>query len=201
MQLPPSRLILASTSPYRQELLRRLCLPFTTIAPLVDETPHPNEAPGDLALRLARAKAHAVSARHANTVVIGSDQVATCAGHLLGKPHSFLEAQQQLRLLSGQEATFHSALAVTDSTRTELTNVLTHCRFRTLSEAAIDAYLHTEAPFNIAGSAKVEGLGIVLMAHIHSDDPTALIGLPLIALTDILATFGLDPLSAQGKTL
>ncbi|AOB30595.1 septum formation inhibitor Maf [Bordetella sp. H567] len=192
------RLILASTSPYRRELLTRLRLPFDTIAPGVDETPLPGEQPAELALRLAVAKARAVSAAHAGAVVIGSDQVATVDGEAIGKPGDFERARTQLRRLSGREVAFHSALAVTNGERTTQADIVTLCRFRDLSDAAIEAYLHAETPFDTAGSAKAESLGIALMESIRSDDPTAIIGLPLIALTSMLAGFGLDPLTHAG---
>ncbi|OZI59655.1 Maf family nucleotide pyrophosphatase [Bordetella genomosp. 11] len=195
MPLSKPRLILASTSPYRRELLTRLRLPFETIAPGVDETPRAGEQPADLALRLAIAKAHAVSTSHPGAIVIGSDQVATVDGTAIGKPGDFPRAQAQLRMLSGREVAFHSALAVTDGQRTTQADIVTYCRFRALSDAAIDAYLRAETPFDTAGSAKAESLGIALMESMRSDDPTAIIGLPLIALTGMLAQFGLDPLA------
>ncbi|ARP91333.1 septum formation protein Maf [Bordetella genomosp. 9] len=191
------RLILASTSPYRRELLNRLRLPFETVAPGVDEAPRPGERPQDLAVRLAIAKAAAVSAARPGSVVIGSDQVATVDGEAIGKPGDFERARAQLRKLSGREVAFHSALAVTDGARTLHGDVVTRCRFRRLTDAAIDAYLLAETPYDTAGSAKAEGLGIALMESIQSDDPTAIIGLPLIALTGMLAEFGLDPLAAE----
>lgn len=191
------RLILASTSPYRKELLERLRLPFDTQAPGVDETALPGETPAALALRLAQAKAHAVAARAPGAIVIGSDQVAVCAGRALGKPGDFANALAQLRSMAGQDVAFHSALAVTDGVRTEVADVITHCRLRPLTDAQLTAYLQTETPYDTAGSAKAEALGIALMERIDSDDPTALIGLPLIALTHMLASFGLDPLSGE----
>jgi len=193
--LPP-RLILASSSRYRRELLSRLRLPFEAISPDVDETPRAGEAPADLALRLSVDKALAVAGRHPGRIVIGSDQVATVDGRPIGKPGDFARAQAQLRALAGRTVEFHSALAVTDGQRVEKADVVTLCRFRPLSDAAIDAYLHAEAPYDTAGSAKAESLGIVLMESVRSDDPTAIIGLPLIALTGMLAAFGLDPLAA-----
>jgi septum formation protein len=196
MSLSNPRLILASTSRYRRELLTRLRLPFETVAPGVDETPIPGESPADLSLRLAVAKAQAVSAAHPDAVVIGSDQVATVDGVPLGKPGNFEGARAQLRMLSGREVAFHSALAVTDGRRTTQADIVTQCRFRTLTDAAIESYLLAEAPYDTAGSAKAESLGIALMESIRSDDPTAIIGLPLIALTGMLAQFGLDPLRA-----
>jgi septum formation protein len=175
-------------------LLTRLRLPFDIVAPGVDETPQPGESPADLALRLAVAKARAVSSTQPGAVVIGSDQVATVDGAAIGKPGDFERARAQLRMLSGREVEFHSALAVTDGQRTLQADVVTHCRFRPLTDAVIDAYLRVETPFDTAGSAKAESLGIALMESIRSDDPTAIIGLPLIALTGMLARFGLDPL-------
>lgn len=195
----PSRpaLILASSSPYRRELLSRLRLPFDTISPDVDETPAPGEAPADLALRLSVAKAIAVARQRPGCIVIGSDQVATADGRPIGKPGDFPRAREQLRELAGRTVEFHSALAVTDGQRVEKADIVTQCRFRALPDAAIDAYLRAEAPYDTAGSAKAEGLGIALMEYIRSDDPTAIIGLPLIALTGMLASFGLDALSAS----
>lgn len=188
------RLILASTSPYRREMLARLRLPFTAVPPEVDETPQPGERPEALALRLSLAKAQAVASLHPGCVVIGSDQVATVDGEPIGKPGSHDKAREQLRRLSGRTVAFHSALAVTDGTRAESRDVVTECRFRTLSDAAIESYLLREKPYDTAGSAKAESLGIALMAEMRSDDPTAIIGLPLIALTEMLTGFGLDPL-------
>lgn len=130
--------------------------------------------------------------------MIGSDQVATVDGQPIGKPGDFTRAQAQLRALSGQIVEFHSALAVTDGQRVEKADIVTRCRFRRLSDHAIDAYLRAEEPYDTAGSAKAESLGIALMESIQSDDPTAIIGLPLIALTTMLAGFGLDPLAAPG---
>lgn len=195
MSAMPS-LILASTSRYRRELLERLRLPFQTAAPGVDETARPDEEPLALALRLAKAKAAVVAARHPDAVVIGSDQVAVCRGRVLGKPGTFERALAQLQTMAGQEVVFHSALTVMRGATVESVSVPTTCRLRPLSEDQLRAYLHAEAPFDTAGSAKAEGLGIALMEDIRSDDPTALIGLPLIALTRLLGRFGLDPLDA-----
>ncbi|CAB3676066.1 Maf-like protein [Achromobacter pestifer] len=191
-------LILASSSRYRKELLSRLRLPFTAISPDVDETPHPGETPAALALRLSVAKAMAVAVNHPGSIIIGSDQVATINGQPIGKPGDFPRAQAQLRTLSGQIVEFHSALAVTDGLRVEKADIITRCRFRELSDHAIDTYLRAEEPYDTAGSAKAESLGIALMQSIQSDDPTAIIGLPLIELTRMLTTFGLDPLDAPG---
>lgn len=191
---PQTRLILASSSRYRRELLSRLRLPFESVSPDVDETPQPGEAPAALALRLSEAKALVVARKHPDALVIGSDQVATIDGSPIGKPGDFARAEVQLTQLSGREVEFHSAMAVTDGTRTERIDVVTRCRFRSLTPAMIAAYLRAEEPYDTAGSAKAESLGIALMESIESDDPTAIIGLPLIALTRILASFGWDPL-------
>lgn len=197
MTAPSPRLILASSSPYRRELLSRLRLPFMAISPDIDETPRPGEAPAELALRLSEEKARAVAALHPGAVVIGSDQVATVDGQPIGKPGSFERAREQLTRLSGREVEFHSALAVTDGARATRRDVVTYCRFRRLSQAAIEAYLHAEQPYDTAGSAKAESLGIALMEEMRSDDPTAIIGLPLIALTGMLREFGIDPLAGN----
>jgi septum formation protein len=200
MPASPPRLILASSSPYRRELLLRLHLPFETIFPHVEETPQDGELPQQLALRLAIAKAKAVSNRHPGCVVIGSDQVATLNGQPIGKPGDFAHAQAQLRALSGRTVEFYSALAVTDGKHLSQANIVTQCRFRALSHDAIDTYLRTEKPYDTAGSAKAEGLGIALMESMRSEDPTAIIGLPLIALTSMLATYGWDPLRPSDGT-
>lgn len=188
-------LILASTSRYRREMLERLRLPFVVEPPHTDETPLAGEAPADLAMRLSKAKAQAVAERNPGAVVIGSDQVATVDGRPLGKPGGFEQARAQLLSMSGRTVEFHSALAVTDGQRVAARDVITYCRFRELSVGAIEAYLHAEEPYDTAGSAKAEGLGIALMESMQSDDPTAIIGLPLIALSAMLADFGLDPLA------
>lgn len=190
------RLILASSSPYRQELLARLGLPFTAISPDIDETPLPGERPTDLALRLSIAKAQKVAVLHPDALVIGSDQVATLSGAPIGKPGNFERAREQLLQLSGQLVEFHSALCLTDGQRLETADIVTLCRFRVLDSAEIDAYLHREQPFDTTGSAKAEGLGIALMDSIQTDDPTAIIGLPLIALCRMLRSFDINPLKA-----
>lgn len=191
------RLILASSSPYRQELLARLGLPFTAISPDIDETPLLGEQPTELALRLSIAKAQKVATLHPGALVIGSDQVATLNGAPIGKPGNFERAQEQLRSLSGQSVEFHSALCLTDGQRQETADVVTLCRFRTLNNAEIDSYLHREQPFDTTGSAKAEGLGIALMDSMHADDPTAIIGLPLIALCRMLRSFDINPLTTK----
>src|SRR3546814_10277020 len=151
------RLILASSSPYRQELLARLGIPFTTVAPNVDESPLPGESPSDLALRLSVAKAQAVAHDHPGALLIGSDQVATIDGQPLGKPGNFDRAKTQLEQLSGQTVEFHSALCVSDGHRHEVKDVITLCRFRHLSTREITTYLLREQPYDTAGSAQAEG--------------------------------------------
>lgn len=192
---PPRRaLVLGSTSPYRRELLARLRLPFDTVAPQVDETPQPGEAPRSLAQRLARAKAEAVARQYPEAIVIGSDQVADLDGAALGKPGSHERAVAQLRAMSGRTVRFHTALAVmctaTGFAAQELATV--EVRFRALSEAEIERYLRAEQPYDCAGSAKSEGLGIALLEAIVSDDPTALVGLPLIRTARLLRAAGLE---------
>lgn len=192
--MPPApALILASTSPYRRELLARLGLPFETQAPAVDETPLPGEAPRELALRLARAKARDVARHHPQALVIGSDQVADLHGQPLGKPGSHERARAQLSRMSGQTVLFHTAVSLACAAcgllQTELATV--RVRFRELDAASIERYLRAEQPYDCAGSAKSEGLGITLLAAIESDDPTALIGLPLIRTAALLRAAGL----------
>ncbi|MEM5342329.1 Maf-like protein [Paraburkholderia azotifigens] len=198
----PPRLILASSSPYRRELLERLRIPFDVLVPAIDETPLEGESPEDTALRLSQAKARAVAAGLATgerALIIGSDQVATYDGHQIGKPRTHDKALAQLQAMRGREVLFHSALCLLDSASddAETVDVITKVRFRALSDAALDAYLHTETPYDCAGSAKAEGLGIALLDAIESDDPTALIGLPLIALTRMLLAAGYPLLEAQ----
>lgn len=194
-QSPPQQrpLVLGSTSRYRRELLERLNLPFEVAAPDVDETPLPGETPRDLALRLAMAKARAVAQQHPGAVVIGSDQVADLAGEPLGKPGRHERAVQQLRQMRGQTVVFQTAVAVvcaaTGFEQVDLAPV--EVRFRALSDEEIERYLRAEQPYDCAGSAKSEGLGIALLDAIHSDDPTALIGLPLIRTCRMLRAAGL----------
>lgn len=189
------RLILASSSRYRRDMLSRLRIPFTAVSPDIDETPLPGETPAALSLRLSLAKAEAVCARHPGSLVIGSDQVATIDGMPIGKPGNFERAREQLHMLSGRTVEFHSSLCVHDGKRHEIDDVITRCVFRELSSQEIDAYLHADEPFDSAGSAKAESLGIALMQAMHSDDPTAIIGLPLIALSRMLRSFGVDPIT------
>ena len=186
-------LVLGSTSRYRRELLQRLNLPFDVAAPDVDETPLPGEAPRALALRLALAKAHAVAQLHPDAVVIGSDQVADLAGEPLGKPGEHERAVLQLRRMRGQTVVFQTAVAVVCSAtgfeQVDLAPV--EVTFRDLSDQEIERYLRAEQPYDCAGSAKSEGLGIALLDAIQSDDPTALIGLPLIRTCRMLRAAGL----------
>ena len=188
------KLILASTSRYRSSLLSRLGLPFEVAAPQVDETPLPGEQPQAMALRLACAKALNVAANYTGALVIGSDQVACCGGELLGKPGTHQNATRQLRQLSGREAIFYTALCVhnTDTAQTLQRCVSNPVRFRSLSPDLIERYLRKEQAYDCAGSAKSEGLGIALIQKLGGDDPNALIGLPLIALVDLLKEHGLE---------
>lgn len=186
-------LVLGSTSRYRRELLARLNVAFDVAAPDVDETPLPSEAPRTLALRLALAKARVVARQHPAALVIGSDQVADLAGQPLGKPGSHERAVQQLRQMRGQTVIFQTAVAVvcaaTGFEQVDLAPV--EVKFRPLSDDEIERYLQAEQPYDCAGSAKSEGLGIALLDAIHSDDPTALIGLPLIRTCRMLRAAGL----------
>lgn len=193
---PNARLILASGSAYRRELLGRLGLPFEAIAPDIDETPLPGEPPQETALRLARAKAQAVARLHPDALVIGSDQVATLDALQIGKPGDHARALAQLQRMRGREVIFHTALCLWDGRATDpeaaaqIDNVQVAVRFRDLPDAELDAYLRIEQPYDCAGSAKNEGLGIALLDSIASNDPTALTGLPLIALSGMLRKAG-----------
>lgn len=195
MTAPSSRkLILGSSSKYRKALLDRLSIPYTVQAPDVDETPLPGEAPQALAQRLALAKARAIAQLHPESIVIGSDQVADLHGEPLGKPGNHERAVAQLRRMRGQTVIFQTALAVvceeTGFCQTDLAAV--RVRFRDLSDAEIENYLHAEQPYDCAGSAKSEGLGIALLEAIDNDDPTALVGLPLIRTCRMLRAAGID---------
>lgn len=196
---PPATapLILGSTSRYRRELLQRLGLPFEAEAPRVDETPQPGETPAALAERLAQAKADEVATRHPGAVVIGSDQVAELDGVAIGKPGTHERAVEQLRAMQGRAVVFHTAIAVRHGDFSALRRVPVTVRFRALSDAEIETYLRAEQPYDCAGSAKSEGLGIALLDAIESDDPTALVGLPLIATAALLRAAGLDPLAPR----
>lgn len=191
-----ARIVLASTSRYRRELLQRLHLPFDVQVPRVDEAPLRGEAPRDTALRLAAAKARDVQASAEGAIVIGSDQVADLGGTALNKPMEHAAALAQLQQLQGREAVFHTALAVAGPRLGELQLdcVSTVVRFRSLPAGSLDAYLRADEPYDCAGAAKIESLGIALVERVQSDDPTALIGLPLIRLTAMLAAAGVDVL-------
>lgn len=186
------RLILASTSQFRRELLSRLQLPFEAVAPDADETALPGETPAGTAIRLAEVKARAVAARFPDALIIGSDQVAACGDERFGKPGTRANARQQLRRMSGHEVVFHTGLCLLNaaSGRLHVTEVQTHVGFRELSDSEIESYLDKEDAINCAGSAKSEALGISLLRYLRGDDPNALVGLPLIALCDMLRAEG-----------
>jgi septum formation protein len=190
----PRRIVLASASAYRRGLLERLGLPFEWAAPQVDESPVHGESTAETALRLAVLKARAIAPRYPDAIVIGSDQVASCDGIRVGKPGNHANAVKQLELMSGRVALFETALAVLDAATGDVRSRLVPCRvtFRALARATIETYLEREQPYDCAGSAKAEGLGIALIARIETDDPTSLIGLPLIALTELLAAAGVS---------
>lgn len=192
----PRQLILGSTSPYRRELLARLHLPFAVIAPAVDETPQGNEAPQRLAGRLAMTKARAVATLYPAAVIIGADQVAELNGRSLGKPGTYARATAQLQHMSGKTVIFQTAVAVVchDTGFTQMDLAQVRVRFRSLSAAEIETYLLAETPYDCTGSAKSEGLGIALLEAIDSDDPTALVGLPLIRTCRMLAAAGIKVL-------
>jgi len=189
-------LILASSSRHRRVLLERLGLAFNAVAPDVDETPLPGEQPAETALRLAEAKARAVASKYSDALIIGSDQVAELHGEPVGKPRDPAHALELLRAMRGRTVVFHTAVALlnarSDVCRKALVDVIS--TFRDLDEPALEAYLAREQPFDCAGAVKSEGLGIALFTRIASDDPTALIGLPLIRLLDLLAAEGVQPL-------
>ena len=193
------KLILASTSVYRRDLLKRLHIPFEVISPKVDETPLTGESTLDLAMRLANAKANAVANEYPNAWVIGSDQVADLCGAAIGKPGNFERAFAQLQLMRGATVTFHTALCLMKGNEQTTLSVSTEVTFRKLSDAELESYLLAEEPYDCAGSAKSEGLGISLLESIKSDDPTALIGLPLIALTGLLRDAGFTIPPSSGK--
>jgi septum formation protein len=195
--MPSSRrVVLASTSKYRRGLLERLGMPFECASPQVDEAPGAAEPPAATAARLAEAKARAVAIRFPDALVIGSDQVASCGGERLDKPGDHENAARQLALMSGKTALFETAVAVLDTRSGALRSRVVPCRvtFRPLSAARIESYLRLEQPYDCAGSAKAEGLGITLIERIDTEDPTSLIGLPLIALSELLREAGFDVL-------
>lgn len=184
--------VLASTSPFRRELLGRLQIPFETVAPETDEAALAGEAPAATARRLAEAKARAVVRHYPDALIIGSDQVAAGGGQRFGKPGRRENAIAQLRQMRGKEVVFHTGLCLLDSAtdRTQVCCIDTHVGFRDLSDDEIEAYLDKEDALNCAGSAKSEGLGISLLTYLRGDDPNALVGLPLIALCDMLRAEG-----------
>lgn len=195
------RIILASSSPYRQELLARLQLPFIAMAPEIDETAIESEAAPDTAQRLALQKARAVAQHHSDAIIIGSDQVASLDGLHIGKPGNHAAALQQLQLMRGREVIFHTALCVIDQRDGQhkptksvvlIDNIQTKVLFRNLDDDELDAFLRIEQPYDCAGSAKNEALGITVIEKISSDDPTALTGLPLIRLTSMLRSLGVS---------
>lgn len=187
-----NNLILASSSPFRRELLTRLQVPFSWLSPDVDETPLANELPQETALRLAQVKARKIGESHADALIIGCDQVATIDNQQLGKPLTHENATRQLRLMRGREVVFHSALclynAASKNMQAEVVPYIV--KFRNLSDDQIENYLNKEQPYHCAGSAKSEGLGIAIIERMTGDDPNALIGLPLIALINMLQNEG-----------
>lgn len=192
----PQKLILASTSPYRRELLGRLGLPFEVADPQTDESPLPDETPETLALRLSEAKAKAVAANYPDALIIGSDQVATVDGKIYGKPGSHQRAVEQLKALSGKTVNFFTGLCLYNA-RTgyaDVRGIPTLVTFRELSDSEIENYLQREPAYNCAGSTKSEGLGIALLSGMQGNDPNALVGLPLIALCDMLRRQGVSVL-------
>jgi septum formation protein len=196
--LHPRRFILASSSVSRRELLLRLRVPFETIVPAIDETPYEDETPAATAVRLAEAKARTVAERVAgdtpNAVIIGADQLGCCDGEPIGKPGSHALALAQLQRMRGRQIEFHSALCVYDTRRdfVQVDDTITYAHFLDLPDHQLDAYLHAEGPYQAAGGVKAEGLGITLFSALKSDDPTALLGLPLITLTRMLSAIDFD---------
>lgn len=188
-----TNLVLASGSRYRAGLLQRLGLPFTVRSPDIDESPRPGEAPAALAERLSREKARAIAATLADGLVIGSDQVADCGGRILGKPGTEAAARAQLRLASGRTVTFWTGLALADAASGELQSTVVRCdvEFRELGDDEIARYVAADQPLDCAGSFRSEGLGIILFRRLVTDDPTSLVGLPLIALADMLRQRGI----------
>ena len=186
--MPHPPLVLESTSPFRRELLARLNLPFITAAPDVNESPLPGELPEQTALRLSEEKARAVAVLHPNALIIGSDQVASLEGEIFGKPGDHPRAVAQLQRMRGKTVNFYTGLCLYNSRTgtSHLQGIPTLVTFRHVSDDEIERYLKTETPYNCAGSAKCEGLGIALIARMEGPDPNALIGLPLIALCDML---------------
>ena len=193
----PPALILASTSAYRRELLERLRVPFTTASPKVDELPRPNESPKALAQRLATAKAEAVAKLHPGAYVIGADQVAECDDEILGKPGTAERARAQLSMCSGRVVNVHTAVRIVrlEASYSEAHVDLTRVKFRVLESEEIERYVEIDRPLDCAGSFRSEGLGIMLFDRLECEDPTALIGLPLIWVASALRRCGYDPLA------
>lgn len=192
-QVITQKIILGSSSIYRKELLQRLQIPFEAISPQVNENPLFNESPEETALRLAEAKARAVARTYPQALIIGSDQVATLGNYRLDKPLNYIRAVEQLRLLKGKEVVFYTALCLLNSStdRLQACVIPYYVKFRQFNDQQIENYLIKEQPYHCAGSAKSEGLGIALIERMTGDDPNALIGLPLIALVDMLACEGI----------
>jgi MAF protein len=190
-------LILASSSPYRRELLSRFGIEFSTVSPVVDEKQLPNEGAEDLVLRLSKEKALAVARSHPEALIIGSDQVATVADLILGKPGDHQQAIEQLMRASGQRVTFYTGLVLYNSKSDNIQSscVPFHVQFRNLQQSEVEHYLLKEQPYNCAGSFKSEGLGICLFERMEGEDPNALIGLPLIRLNQMLRNQGVDILA------
>ena len=188
------QLVLASTSPYRRDLLSRLGIPFIAANPEVDESPLPGEIPENLALRLSEAKARAVAPLYPEALIIGSDQVAVLDGQVFGKPGSHDRAVQQLQTMRGKTVNFFTGLCLLNvkANEVKVRGISTLVTFRNLSDTEIENYLRKEQPYNCAGSARSEGLGIASISRIQGDDPNALIGLPLISLCDLLAEAGVS---------
>ena len=193
------RLVLASTSPYRRELLSRLGVPFEVAAPDVDETPLPGESPDDTAQRLSLLKAKAVAEKFPDALIIGSDQVALLEGRQLGKPGTHEKAVEQLKSMRGKTLEFHTALTLynAETSNAQTANVPVRLVMREYGDDQIEAYLRKDQPYNCCGSARSESLGIALIARYETEDPNALVGLPLIKLTEMLANEGLDVLTWQ----
>jgi septum formation protein len=191
-----SKLVLASSSSYRKELLARLGLPFIVDPPGIDEAPLPDEAPAALAMRLAEAKARAIASAHPESLIIGSDQVAECAGRAIGKPRDRSHAIEMLREMRGRTIAFHTALAVLNTRTGRLQAALVDVvsTFRSFDDASLQSYIERDDALDCAGAVRVETLGIALFTRVASDDPTALIGLPLIKLTDMLLAEGVSVL-------
>ncbi len=187
-------LVLASGSPYRSELLSRLCLPFKAVAPQLNESPLPNETPLATCRRLAEAKARKIAEMHPHALIVGSDQIALLQGRLIGKPGNHANAVRQLQQASGQEVAFHTALCLLNARTGQIQQdiVVSTVRYRTLSDREIERYLKADQPYDCAGSGRIETLGITLVEWVKSDDPTALIGLPLIRLTTMLHHEGIE---------